>query len=194
ALAARLAANAGLVQAGARAGRPQGRIAHVRSPARPGPHPGRTRLRRRLRSAKAGPEVRMLDTLRAPARIIREKIGWNRVGLGLSVTIIAIAAVVLYRMLEDLDPEDLVEALKATRAHQLLLAGLFVTAGYFTLTFYDLFALRTIGRRDVPYRIAALAGFTSYSIGHNIGASVFTGGAAPPPPPSPCGVCAGAAA
>ena len=30
---------------------------------------------------------------------------------------------------------------------------------------------------DVPYRIAALAGFTSYSVGHNVGASVFTGGA-----------------
>jgi uncharacterized membrane protein YbhN (UPF0104 family) len=29
----------------------------------------------------------------------------------------------------------------------------------------------------VPYRIAALAGFTSYSVGHNVGASVFTGGA-----------------
>ena len=46
-----------------------------------------------------------------------------------------------------------------------------------TLTFYDLFALRTIGRTDVSYWIAALAGFTSYSIGHNLGASVFTGGA-----------------
>ena len=29
----------------------------------------------------------------------------------------------------------------------------------------------------MPYRIAALAGFTSYSVGHNVGASVFTGGA-----------------
>ncbi len=53
----------------------------------------------------------------------------------------------------------------------------FVALGYITLTFYDLFALRTIGRNHVPYRIAALAGFTSYSIGHNVGASVFTGGA-----------------
>src|SRR5262249_18422941 len=35
----------------------------------------------------------------------------------------------------------------------------------------------TIGRKEVPYRTAALAGFTSYSIGHNLGASVFTGGA-----------------
>ena len=58
-----------------------------------------------------------------------------------------------------------------------MLAALFVAGGYFTLTFYDLFALRTIGRNDVPYRIAALAGFTSYSVGHNVGASVFTGGA-----------------
>jgi uncharacterized membrane protein YbhN (UPF0104 family) len=44
------------------------------------------------------------------------------------------------------------------------------------LTFYDFFSLRTIGRDHVPYRIAALAAFTSYSIGHNLGATVFTGG------------------
>ena len=54
---------------------------------------------------------------------------------------------------------------------------MFVAAGYFTLTFYDLFALRTIGRPDIPYRVAALAGFTSYAVGHNVGASAFTGGA-----------------
>jgi glycosyltransferase 2 family protein len=54
---------------------------------------------------------------------------------------------------------------------------LFVAAGYLTLTLYDLFALRAIGRSEVPYRIAALAGFTSYAIGHNVGASVFSGGA-----------------
>ena len=60
---------------------------------------------------------------------------------------------------------------------QIALAALFVAAGYFTLTFYDLFAVRAIGRADIPYRINALAAFTSYSIGHNVGASVFTGGA-----------------
>jgi uncharacterized membrane protein YbhN (UPF0104 family) len=57
------------------------------------------------------------------------------------------------------------------------LAALFVSAGYFTLTFYDLFAVRAIGRGHIPYRVNALAAFTSYSIGHNVGASVFTGGA-----------------
>ena len=37
--------------------------------------------------------------------------------------------------------------------------------------------MRAIGVTHIPYRITALAAFTSYSVGHNIGASVFTGGA-----------------
>jgi uncharacterized membrane protein YbhN (UPF0104 family) len=38
------------------------------------------------------------------------------------------------------------------------------------LTLYDLLALRAIGRSGVPYRIAALASFTSYPIAHGVGA------------------------
>ena len=52
-----------------------------------------------------------------------------------------------------------------------------MVGAFCTLTFYDFFALRTIGKHHVPYRIAALSSFTSYTIGHNIGATVFTGGA-----------------
>ena len=52
-----------------------------------------------------------------------------------------------------------------------------MAGGYLTLTFYDLFALRTIGWAKIPYRVAMLASFTSYAIGHNVGASVLTGGA-----------------
>jgi hypothetical protein len=69
------------------------------------------------------------------------------------------------------------KALRGTEIKTVVLAGLCVAAGYFTLTFYDFFALRAIGRNEIPYRVAAFAGFTSYSIGHNVGASVFTGGA-----------------
>jgi uncharacterized membrane protein YbhN (UPF0104 family) len=58
-----------------------------------------------------------------------------------------------------------------------VLAAFCVIGAFCTLTFYDFFALRTIGKKHVPYRIAALSSFTSYSIGHNIGATVFTGGA-----------------
>jgi uncharacterized membrane protein YbhN (UPF0104 family) len=110
-------------------------------------------------------------------RFCREKMGWNRIGFLLSVLIIAIAIVALYHILKGIEPREVVEALRETDLHTVGLAALFVACGYFTLTFYDLFALRTIGRNDIPYRVAALASFTSYSVGHNVGASVFTGGA-----------------
>jgi uncharacterized membrane protein YbhN (UPF0104 family) len=119
----------------------------------------------------------MLHPLRAAARFIDQKIGWNRIGLVLSLVIIVAAATVLYRMLRGIQFAEVMVALKATEVSDVLLAGLFVALGYFTLTFYDLFALRAIGANHVPYRVAATAGFTSYSIGHNVGASVFTGGA-----------------
>src|SRR5579875_1680745 len=106
---------------------------------------------------------RMLQQWYAVRRFFRRAVGWNRLGVLLSITIIAVA--------------EVVAALRATSRRQIIAATLFVAAGYFTLTFYDLFALRTIGRGDIPYRVAALAGFTSYSIGHNVGATVFSGGA-----------------
>jgi uncharacterized membrane protein YbhN (UPF0104 family) len=119
----------------------------------------------------------MLNSLRAAARFFQEKVGWNRIGVVLSLAIITIAVVVLVHMLRDIDTGEVVRALKAVEPHHIAAAGFFVACGYFMLTFYDWFALRTIGRTEVPYRIAALSGFTSYSIGHNIGATVFTGGA-----------------
>jgi uncharacterized membrane protein YbhN (UPF0104 family) len=119
----------------------------------------------------------MLEMLRSMARFVSEKIGWHRIGFALSVVIIVVAAVVLYRMLRGIDVAEVYAALRATDVRDFWLAALFVAFGYFTLTFYDLFALRTIGRSDVSYPTAALAGFTSYSVGHNVGASAFTGGA-----------------
>jgi uncharacterized membrane protein YbhN (UPF0104 family) len=119
----------------------------------------------------------MLHPLRAAARFIDRKIGWNVVGLAISLTIIGTACFVLYRMLRGIEVAEVVRALKASETRDIVLAAFFVAMGYFTLTFYDLFALRTIGANHVPYRVAALGGFTSYSVGHNVGATVFTGGA-----------------
>jgi glycosyltransferase 2 family protein len=119
----------------------------------------------------------VLKTLRAIVRFCDQAIGWNRIGFLLSIAILAIAAVALYRHLRDIEISEVIAALRETDPNDFAVAALCVAGGYFTLTFYDLFALRTIGRPDIPYRIAALAGFTSYSIGHNIGASVLTGGA-----------------
>jgi len=122
-------------------------------------------------------ELPMLAQIRNTIAFLREKQIFHKLGVLISLTIIGIACYVLYHMLRGLDFDELIVALKAKPSQSIVLAMLFVAAGYFTLTFYDLFALHTIGRYDVPYRIAALAGFTSYSIGHNVGASALTGGA-----------------
>jgi hypothetical protein len=100
----------------------------------------------------------MLNSLRAVARFFQKTIGWNRIGVLLSIAIISIAAVVLFHMLRDIDTNEVVSALKATQPTHIAAAAFFVACGYFTLTFYDLFALRTIGRNEIPYRIAALTG------------------------------------
>ena len=78
--------------------------------------------------------------------LFQQTIGWNRIGFLLSLAIIAVAVVVLVHMLRDLDVDQVFAALKATTPHRIALAAVFVAGGYFTLTFYDWFALRTIGR------------------------------------------------
>src|SRR4030088_2919479 len=119
----------------------------------------------------------MLEAIRRAISFLRQKQILHKLGVAVSVTVIAIACYVLYHMLRGIDVAEVIEAIKQTDYSSIGLAALFVTAGYFTLTFYDLFAVRAIGRPHIPYRVNALAAFTSYSIGHNVGASVFTGGA-----------------
>src|SRR6185369_4960917 len=125
----------------------------------------------------AADSVCFTDRLRAAAQAIDDNIGWHTIGVVLSLCIIAIACFVLFRTLRDIDLREVLNAIETTRPRNILIAGMFVAAGYFTLTFYDLFALGNIGKAHIGYRIAAMAGFTSYAVGHNIGASAFTGGA-----------------
>src|ERR1700731_116700 len=119
----------------------------------------------------------MLEPIRRAISFLRHRQILHKLGCAVSITVIGIACYVLYHMLRDIDTFEVIEAIKSTEPRSIALAALFVAAGYFTLTFYDLFAVRAIGHADIPYRINALAAFTSYSIGHNVGASVFTGGA-----------------
>jgi glycosyltransferase 2 family protein len=119
----------------------------------------------------------MHGLLTALRRGFKDWIGWKRVGIAASLLIIAFAITTLVRTLRGVDTGVILTALtEIPRAH-VALAALCVIGAFCTLTFYDFFALRTIGKRHVPYRIAALSSFTSYTIGHNIGATVFTGGA-----------------
>ncbi len=110
-------------------------------------------------------------------RGFNERIGWKRLGIAASVLIIGIAITTLVRTLKGVDTGLVLIALAEKPLMQIALAALCVIGSFCTLTFYDFFALRTIGKKHVPYRIAALSSFTSYVIGHNVGATVFTGGA-----------------
>src|SRR6201989_1090246 len=117
---------------------------------------------------------RLLTTL---GRGFKERIGWKRLGIAASLLIIVLAITTLVRTLKGINTGVILTALTEIPPHHVALAALCVVGAFCTLTFYDFFALRTIGKKQVPYRIAALSSFTSYSIGHNIGATVFTGGA-----------------
>jgi glycosyltransferase 2 family protein len=119
----------------------------------------------------------MLKRERGLVPAFAPKTSLSSISFVLSLAVFIAAALMLYHILRGIDPDKLIAALKATNPRTLAAGAGFVAAGYLTLTFYDLFALRTIGRADLPYRAAALGGFTSYAVGHNIGASVFSGGA-----------------
>ena len=112
----------------------------------------------------------------AIAQAIHKKFGWSSVAVAFSLLIVAIAAFTLFHVFREIELGRVIGALKAQSLSQLLLSGGFVVAGYLALTCYDVFALRAIGRGEVPYRVAAFASFTSYTIGHNFGAAVFTSG------------------
>ncbi|MBK5957932.1 hypothetical protein CCR97_06870 [Rhodoplanes elegans] len=113
----------------------------------------------------------------APVRAILARVRWNWVGAALACMIIGISAVVLYNVLHDIDLDKIRVGLKSIPPENLVKAGLCVAMAYATLTLYDWFALRTLGIRHVPYRVAAMVSFTSYTIGHNIGATAFSAGA-----------------
>src|ERR1700754_42472 len=115
--------------------------------------------------------------LTALGRGFKEKIGWKRLGIAASLIIIIFAVTHLVHTLKGVDTGVILTALTDIAPHRIALAALCVVGAFCTLTFYDFFALRTIGKTHVPYRIAAMSSFTSYTIGHNICATVFTGGA-----------------
>jgi uncharacterized membrane protein YbhN (UPF0104 family) len=91
-------------------------------------------------------------------------------GIVLSIAIAAAAIFALTHVLRHIDYNEVFAVVRRTNASLIALAAMLVVASYVSLTLYDVMALRTIGRPDIPYRIAALASFTSYPISHGVGA------------------------
>jgi uncharacterized membrane protein YbhN (UPF0104 family) len=119
----------------------------------------------------------LLDRLGEVARGLRPRIGWNLAGVALSATVILVSGVVLYHRLRGLDWRAVAAAIEAVPGGQIAGAAFFAACGYVTLALYDWLALRTIGARQVPFRVAALTGATSYAVGHGIGAMALASGA-----------------
>jgi glycosyltransferase 2 family protein len=110
--------------------------------------------------------------LKAIAQLRRSRAGgkWKGLGFVIGLAIAAAAIFALTHTLEHVDYDEVFDVIRHTSAGLIVLAAILVVASYASLTLYDLLALRTIGRTDISYRIAALASFTSYPIAHGIGA------------------------
>ncbi len=103
-------------------------------------------------------------------------VGRNKISFAISLVIVGIAVATLYHLLRGIEIGKVIDALEAQSGWKILIAGALVVAGYSNLIFYDLFALHTIGKRNMPLRVVAFASFTSYTIGHSLGAATLTCG------------------
>lgn len=98
-------------------------------------------------------------------------------GVGVVLLLIGLGFTTLERLTQEVRFADVRAAIHALSAVQVMLALLFTAGSYLALTLYDVLALRVIGR-PLPWRTAALASFTSYTLSHNLGLSLVTGGSA----------------
>jgi phosphatidylglycerol lysyltransferase len=95
----------------------------------------------------------------------------------LAAIVLAIAVASLARLAHEVDLRDIPVALDSLPAWRIAVALACTGISHLLLTLYDVFALRAVGAK-VPWRIAARAAFTSYTLSHNLGFGAITGGSA----------------
>ncbi len=100
----------------------------------------------------------------------------HRVGLALSLTIILFSALIFVRVLIRINLGQFQAGFAATGGDQIAMAFGFSSLSYLALTGYDALALRHL-RVRVPYRLTALASFTSYAVSFTLGFPLVTAGA-----------------
>jgi glycosyltransferase 2 family protein len=100
--------------------------------------------------------------------ITRHRSALRRLGIAASVIIIAGALTIFLRMLVRIDPNKVRAAIASTSGDQFMLSFAFTALSYLALTGYDGLALRHLGIK-IPYRLAALASFTSYAFSFTLG-------------------------
>lgn len=89
----------------------------------------------------------------------------------------ALGLAMVFHLLSEVHGHDLRAAIRAITPGAIAGALLLTILSYLSLTLYDHMALRIIGKR-IAWRTAALASFCSYTLSHNLGLSLLTGGSA----------------
>lgn len=95
--------------------------------------------------------------------------------------IVGIAAVVfsfylLWRELQQISASDVWASLKAISAKHYALAAASTLFAYWALAWYDRIALIHLGKTHISWLFITVCSFVTYALGHNLGASVFSGG------------------
>lgn len=91
-----------------------------------------------------------------------------------SAALFALSMGVLYFVITELDGAEVRAAFARASWGQIGLALVFTTISYLLLTGYDWAALKEVTPIKVPYRIAALASFTSYAVSFTLGFPLLT--------------------
>jgi hypothetical protein len=108
--------------------------------------------------------------------ITRHRSALRRLGLAASLIIIAVSLTIFVHTIVRIDPNKFKAAIAGTSGDQFLLSFAFTALSYLALTGYDGLALRHLGIK-IPYRLAALASFTSYAFSFTLGFPLVTAGA-----------------
>lgn len=110
-------------------------------------------------------------------QLMRTRLSWRWLGALLSIAIATIAFMALTKALKGVDFAHVLSAMHMVPPGSIALSLVLVAISYGSLTLYDWLALQMIGRGDIPFRIAALANFTSYPISHGTGAVLLVSSA-----------------
>lgn len=92
-----------------------------------------------------------------------------------ALAVIVVSAFALSRLLADVSYDDLVAAIEATTARDIMVAVLFTGVSFAALSVYDRQALAFVGRH-LPFNIVALTSFCAYAVGNVAGFGPLTGG------------------
>lgn len=100
-----------------------------------------------------------------------------RLGVGLVALLALLGFEALHLALRDVHLHDVRAAMSQTPAWRIAAALTLTAVSYLALTGYDALGLRLLGKPQ-PWRLAAIASFTSYTISNNLGLALITGGSA----------------